>query len=74
VHLPASCTVTISISATNETASLLLQDDGPGFTPDISSHIFERRVKRPNSKGRGLGLAFVKAVVRAPRGHNRGLK
>jgi signal transduction histidine kinase len=64
-HLPASCTVTISISATNETASLLLQDNGPGFTPDITSHIFERRVKGPNSKGRGLGLAFVKAVVRA---------
>jgi signal transduction histidine kinase len=31
----------------------------------VSEHLFERRVKGKESNGRGLGLAFVDAVVRA---------
>jgi signal transduction histidine kinase len=64
-HLPPSSTVTISLSAANDAASLLVEDDGPGFAPEILSQIFERRVKGRNSSGHGLGLAFVEAVVRA---------
>ena len=44
---------------------LSLEDDGPGFAPEVSSHLFERRVKGKESHGHGLGLAFVDAVVRA---------
>jgi signal transduction histidine kinase len=65
-HLPASCTVTISLRHTDDdTALLVVEDDGPGFAPEISAHIFEPRVKGRNSNGHGLGLAFVEAVVRA---------
>src|SRR6202034_1009184 len=32
-HLPASCTVTISLRAVPETAVLVVEDDGPGFEP-----------------------------------------
>ena len=64
-HLSASCTITISLRSTGETAKLLLEDDGPGFAEEILTHVFERRVKGPKSNGRGLGLAFVEAVVRA---------
>jgi signal transduction histidine kinase len=64
-HLPASCTVTISLHPTGDTAMLVVEDDGPGFAADISSDIFESRVKGRNSNGHGLGLAFVEAVVRA---------
>ena len=46
------------------TAKLALEDNGPGFDPDVLPHIFERRVKGRDSNGHGLGLAFVDAVVR----------
>jgi signal transduction histidine kinase len=46
-------------------ALLVLEDDGPGFAPEISLHLFERRVKGTHSNGHGLGLAFVEAVVSA---------
>ena len=64
-HLPASCAVTISLRAADEGALLIVEDNGPGFEPEVRSHIFERRVKGRNSNGHGLGLAFVEAVVRA---------
>jgi signal transduction histidine kinase len=63
-HLPTSCTVTISLSVLEGSALLLVEDDGPGFEPEVRSQIFERRVKGRNSSGHGLGLAFVEAVVR----------
>jgi signal transduction histidine kinase len=63
-HLPASCEVTISLSASEDSALLIVEDDGPGFESEVLSQIFERRVKGRNSNGHGLGLAFVEAVVR----------
>jgi signal transduction histidine kinase len=68
-HLPASCTVSIQLRATEEVATLILEDDGPGFALEIGEQMFEQRVKGRDSKGRGLGLAFVEAVVRAHGGH-----
>ncbi len=64
-HLPASCTVSINLVTSGHVATLTVQDDGPGFPPEIASHVFEQRVKGGDSKGHGLGLAFVEAVVRA---------
>jgi signal transduction histidine kinase len=64
-HLPAGCTVTIHLSNEDEAASLILEDDGPGFDAEVCPHLFERRVKGKESNGHGLGLAFVDAVVRA---------
>jgi signal transduction histidine kinase len=64
-HLPGSCMVTISLRAANGNAFLVLEDDGPGFAPEIGLHMFEARIKGLSSTGHGLGLAFVEAVVRA---------
>jgi signal transduction histidine kinase len=64
-HLPPSSSVTMSLSASDDTAFLLIEDNGPGFDPEIMAHLFERRVKGRGSTGHGLGLAFVQAVVRA---------
>ncbi|WP_348263073.1 ATP-binding protein [Telmatobacter sp. DSM 110680] len=64
-HLPASCTVTVRLESGDGVALLSLEDDGPGFSNDVSEHLFERRVKGRESNGHGLGLAFVDAVVRA---------
>jgi signal transduction histidine kinase len=64
-HLPSACTVTLHLQTLDDTALLSLEDDGPGFAPEVSAHVFERRVKGKESHGHGLGLAFVDAVVRA---------
>jgi signal transduction histidine kinase len=63
-HLPASCTVYVFLQADQEMATLTLEDDGPGFDSGLQRHLFERRVKGRESRGHGLGLAFVEAVVR----------
>jgi signal transduction histidine kinase len=64
-HVPASCTVSITLAATEDAATLVLEDDGPGFSSEIGRQVFKQRVKGRDSKGHGLGLAFVEAVVRA---------
>jgi signal transduction histidine kinase len=70
-HLHVSCTVTVGLETVDGVARLSLEDDGPGFGPDVSPHLFERRVKGKESSGHGLGLAFVDAVVRAHGGEVR---
>jgi len=64
-HLPANCTLIIQLRCDEDSASMILEDDGPGFDPEVLLHLFERRVKGRDSSGHGLGLAFVDAVVRA---------
>jgi len=64
-HLPTACTVSLRLSAEDEAALLILEDDGPGFDAEVCLQLFERRVKGKESNGHGLGLAFVDAVVRA---------
>jgi signal transduction histidine kinase len=63
-HLPASCSVCISLQTDDHMAMLSVEDDGPGFEAEIDRHLFQRRVKGRASRGHGLGLAFVEAVVR----------
>jgi signal transduction histidine kinase len=63
-HLPASCLVCVSLRADDHMATLTVEDNGPGFDAEIGRHLFERRVKGRASRGQGLGLAFVAAVVR----------
>jgi signal transduction histidine kinase len=64
-HLPQASKVTVRLRADEGLASLVFEDDGPGFPPQVESHLFERRVKGLDSHGYGLGLAFVDAVARA---------
>lgn len=63
-HLPASSLVCVSLRADEHVVTLTVEDNGPGFDAEVSRHLFERRVKGRESRGRGLGLAFVEAVVR----------
>lgn len=64
-HLPSGSTVTILLGAGEDSATVTIEDDGPGFDPDMIQHIFERYRKGKESSGYGLGLAFVQAVARA---------
>jgi signal transduction histidine kinase len=63
-HLPAGCTVSIGLSTDGGDVLLAVEDDGPGFEGGLAEQIFEQGVKGSGSRGHGLGLAFVSAVVR----------
>jgi signal transduction histidine kinase len=67
-HLPAGHSIRIAFQGTMRAVTLILEDDGPGFPPDLLPHIFERHTKGSHSRGHGLGLAFVDAVIRAHSG------
>lgn len=64
-HLPAARTVRIALSAVDRFAQMSVEDDGPGFAPDITQDLFKAGVKGTGSRGYGLGLAFVHAVAGA---------
>ncbi|UWZ85678.1 HAMP domain-containing histidine kinase [Occallatibacter riparius] len=64
-HLPAGCSVTVGLHATESEATLMVEDNGPGFDWQTLASLFVRRVKGKQSSGHGLGLAFIDAVVRA---------
>jgi signal transduction histidine kinase len=64
-HLPAGRQILIRLRSLDGSAILVIEDDGPGFPPEISARAFERFVRGKQSQGHGLGLAFVDAVVRA---------
>jgi signal transduction histidine kinase len=70
-HLPAGCRVNIRLHSNQGSAELVIEDNGPGFPPDIGSQAFQRFVKGQHSPGHGLGLAFVDAVVQAHGGMAR---
>jgi len=70
-HLPVGCRVSIRLHSHQGAAELVIEDNGPGFPPDIGSRAFERFVKGKHSPGHGLGLAFVDAVVQAHGGAAR---
>ncbi len=63
-HLPAFCTVFLSLHASDDMATLTVEDNGAGFDADVLRHLFEQRARGRESRGHGLGLAFVEAVVR----------
>jgi signal transduction histidine kinase len=63
-HLPPGSNIKVELQAV-ETVTLTIEDDGPGFPPEMLDNVFERHSKGRESTGHGLGLAFVDAVVRA---------
>ena len=64
-HLPPGCRIAIRLHSQQRSAELVIEDNGPGFPPEIAGRAFERFVKGKHSSGHGLGLAFVDAVVKA---------
>jgi signal transduction histidine kinase len=64
-HLPPGTSIHIGLQTIPEFGRVEIEDDGPGFPPEVVDHPFEKYVKGKNSSGSGMGLAFVEAVVRA---------
>jgi signal transduction histidine kinase len=71
VHLPAGCRVHLRLRSRQGAAELAIEDDGPGFPPEIVTRACERFVRGEHSTGHGLGLAFVDAVVQSHGGNVR---
>lgn len=63
-HLGPGHTVSVALGQTGDAVQLTIEDDGEGFPPGLLPNVFGRFIKGPNSRGHGLGLAFVSAVVR----------
>jgi two-component system OmpR family sensor kinase len=73
VHTPPGTTVTTSLSASGDQATLSVVDNGPGIPADLLPHVFDRFTRadtslRHTAGGGGLGLAIVKAIVDAHSG------
>jgi len=64
-HLPPGTTINAQLQALPEFGRLEIEDDGPGFPPEVADRPFEKYIKGKGSSGSGLGLAFAEAVVRA---------
>ncbi len=76
-HTPAGTTVTVGLAPTDGEVVLTVTDDGPGISPDLLPHVFERFARGSVSRSRetgstGLGLAIVDAVVAAHGGPGAG--
>ena len=68
-HLPPGCRIHVSVRAREGEAQLSVEDNGPGFPPNLRARVFRRFVKGEHSTGHGLGLAFVDAAIQAHGGH-----
>ena len=63
--LAPGCQIDIRLLSHQGYAELVIEDNGPGFPPEIRNRALERFVKGKHSPGNGLGLAFVGAVAQA---------
>jgi signal transduction histidine kinase len=56
--------IRIRVSGDGDTATLSVEDSGPGFLPGAVEHVFERfSTTKPAGKGTGLGLWMVSDIV-----------
>ncbi len=62
-HGGSDTTVTICWQVRARTVELMVQDDGPGFPPDVLPHLFQPFAKDSRSAGIGLGLALARTLV-----------
>jgi signal transduction histidine kinase len=64
-HTPPGTRVSASTASENGDAVVVVEDDGPGISPELENRVFERFVRggRDGGRGSGLGLAIVRAVA-----------
>ncbi len=61
---PSPQTLTISVSAGEETTRLMVRDSGPGVEPEKLARLFDPFVSH-KTQGTGLGLAIARRIVEA---------
>jgi signal transduction histidine kinase len=61
---PSGGTVRITTSREGATVTVCVEDDGPGVSPDVLPHLFEKLARgRDRKGGTGLGLFFCRITV-----------
>ncbi|MDP8910854.1 MAG: HAMP domain-containing histidine kinase, partial [Actinomycetota bacterium] len=66
VHTPPGTTVRLSVGFDATTATLSVEDDGPGIPSEHANHVFDRfyRIDGAKASGSGLGLAIARELAR----------
>lgn len=68
-HTPEGTAVHVSVSRADGDVVLCVADEGPGLTPEAAERAFDRFYRaaraRSETKGAGLGLSIVSAIVDA---------
>ncbi|MFI5005642.1 MAG: sensor histidine kinase, partial [Solirubrobacterales bacterium] len=64
-HTPPGTAIRVSTGVEGTDALLVVEDDGPGVSPELAPTLFERFVRGSGDRGGsfGLGLAIVRAVA-----------
>lgn len=69
-HAPPGSTVEVAVAATDESGTVRIHDDGPGFPPEFIDRAFHRFARADEARqrhggGAGLGLAIAKELIEA---------
>ncbi len=62
-HAGPDATILVGWRAVKGAVEVRVEDDGPGFSPDMLPHAFQPFAKDPASPGSGLGLVLADALV-----------
>jgi signal transduction histidine kinase len=62
-HAGEGALVEIVVERVGDRARICVEDDGPGFPPEMLDRVFQRFAKGSGSQGHGLGLSLVNAVA-----------
>ena len=64
-HGPDAGAIVVSVRREGDRVRIGVSDEGPGLTPELAEHAFERFWRGPDagSGGSGLGLAIVRAIA-----------
>jgi two-component system, OmpR family, sensor kinase len=71
VHTPPGATISMTTTEADQHIAISIRDTGPGITPSLLPHIFERFYRGDASRsggGAGLGLSIAKELVQAQDG------
>jgi two-component system phosphate regulon sensor histidine kinase PhoR len=72
-YSPPKSPISITLKSLNDKISISIQDNGPGIAPEYQKKIFEKFFRVPTGdvhtiKGYGLGLSYVRSVIRSHHG------
>jgi heavy metal sensor kinase len=70
-YTPAKGMIEVSLRQNDSAAVWEVKDTGPGMTPEVQEHLFERFYRGDPARegtGTGLGLAVVRSIVQLHRG------
>jgi signal transduction histidine kinase len=72
-HTPPGTHIRASVGAHDGVVTLVVEDDGPGISPELEHRVFDRFVRGAGDGGRGsgLGLSIVRAVAESHGGSVR---